>query len=157
MLYILLFSAMVFLTACVKEDGLAVRNDEVAVHPDYFILADVSYRTKVSYSSDGVSSYFQEGEKVGVFALDADKKPLSGKKENACYTVHVEDKIDLRTNEYLRTLRYLTDGDNLGILAGSRCGWPFWASPIRASPLCYHTLPIFILISSEERLLYCSC
>lgn len=114
MLYILLFSAMVFLTACVKEDGLAVRNDEVAVHPDYFILADVSYRTKVSYSSDGVSSYFQEGEKVGVFALDADKKPLSGKKENACYTVHVEDKIDLRTNEYLRTLRYLTDGDNLG-------------------------------------------
>lgn len=113
-LYIFLASAVALLSSCVKEDGLAGHDAGGRDYPDCFILSSTSYQTKVSYSSDAVSSYFQEGEKVGVFALGADGKPMGGKKENACYTVHVEDKIDLRTNENLRTLRYLTEEDNLG-------------------------------------------
>lgn len=112
--YILLMIAALILSSCIKEDLHVEDSDGNATYPGYFILSTAQYQTKVTYSSDAVASYFNEGDKVGVFALDADKKLLPGKKENACYTVHVDEKIDIRTNENLRTLEYLSAEDNLG-------------------------------------------
>lgn len=114
MKYILLAFAALVMASCIKEDLSQGQLDEDMSYPGYFILSTAQHQTKVTYSSDAVASYFNEGDKVGVFALDADKKPLPGKKENACYTVHVDEKIDIRTNEYLRTLQYLSAEDNLG-------------------------------------------
>lgn len=114
LIYIYLSFIVMLCASCVEENLPQEQKGEDVSYPGYFILSTAKHQTKVAYSSDGVSSYFQEGDKLGVFALDADKKPIAGKKENACYTVHVDEKIDLRTNENLRTLEYLTSADNLG-------------------------------------------
>ena len=82
--YILLVIAALVMTSCIKEDLSQGQLDEDMSYPGYFILSTAQHQTKVTYSSDAVASYFNEGDKVGVFALDADKKPLPGKKENAC-------------------------------------------------------------------------
>ncbi len=111
---IYLVFVILFCASCIMEEtDLGQANEDVS-YPGYFILSTTDYQTKVSYSADGVSSYFQEGEKVGVFALDADKNPVSGKKENACYIVNIDEKIDLRTNQNLRTLNSNTAEDDLG-------------------------------------------
>ena len=84
LLYI--FSICLF-SSCTMEVSFDVQNQGSEVPqelPGYVILSGGSYRTKVTYSGDAMSSYFQDGELLGAFALDLDRVPLTGRPINAC-------------------------------------------------------------------------
>lgn len=82
-------------------------------YPGYFILSGGSYRTKVTYSGDAMSSYFQDGELLGAFALDQDMVPLTGRPINACYKVVVTEETHLETGEKIRILEPNSENDDL--------------------------------------------
>lgn len=112
----ILFTIVLY-SSCIKEEAFDVQNQGPEVPqelPGYFILSEGSYKTKVTYSGNAMSSYFQDGEFVGVFALDSEMNPTEGTPLNACHKVVVTEETDLETGESLRILEPNSEADDVG-------------------------------------------
>lgn len=114
--YIAAFSIVIGIaTSCALEETFEPSDipEVTQEYPGYFILSGGSYRTKVTYSGDAMSSYFQDGELLGAFALDQNMVPLTGRPINACYKVVVTEETHLETGEKIRILEPDSENDDL--------------------------------------------
>jgi hypothetical protein len=114
--YIISVIMFFFISCSVEEAYIEFEsgNEAACEYPGYFILAGNSRHTKVAYSDDAVSSFFQADDLVGVFALDKDMNPLADRPQNACHKVVVTDETDLETGEKIRILEKNSEADDIG-------------------------------------------
>lgn len=102
----------VLLSACVDEDNIMA-----PALPDtdaYFILNDGINNTRTVYDETDINhTTFSTGDRLGVFALDANGNAVSGQKANACYVVGTASSLSNPNGASGQVLRPETSGDRL--------------------------------------------
>lgn len=101
-----------FAASCQDDIDLNGGNGTVDYGDDFFILSDINVpQSRVAYDAADINeSYFESGDIVGVFALNADNTPVTGQPGNVKYEVHaVAGNIDNPEAVSHRVLRPATD------------------------------------------------